>query len=1084
MRHKISSIPRLLRLEPGEATTLLLLSFSLFLVIGSTAVIGRTVSRALFLSGLPAQYIPARFLAVTVGVVLTSLLYSRLTGRAHTPILIQFTTLAMLAGLFVFRLFLGTAAAAANLWLLGSFYVFLEIVMALNLIQFWSFTSEIVSTRRAKRLFPIITGAGNLGSMLAGGAVAVLVPWLGTLNLIYVIILLLAVNILLVRTLGRANRGLYELSILPASVTQKSKGKRPNPLGFLRDSPLLLIMTIIVVLITLAVNIVDYQFDLSLKSSFASNPQQLSAFLGSFYFWTGIAGLVLQIFLSGPVMRRFGTAAALMIMPASILTGSFMVLISGAAQWAVTLTRSSDTIFRYTIHDTSFNLLYVPIPNKLRSHARAMIDGIFKPLTIGLSGVLFFLVGRIAGIAVLPWSYVAILLVVAVGVILLRLRRVYLKTLHDSIHRRYFDPGGELLDLNNPATVEIIKESLNESDEAMVLHALSLANEIPGVDWAPVVLPLINHDSPLVRRQALRMLRHMSSPEAADLVRERFTDPEGDVRASAIFTYWALRGERALEEMQSFMRDPNPKIKSAAVSGALRYGGGAIRQAVRAEFASMIDDPQPAVRMSAAYALGEMPSEDCITFLSPLLRDSDPQVRREAIQSVGQIADPGYLPEIIAQLDEPVVGPAAEEALVRYGAQIFPVLETIYAEPTPDVRVRHRIPGVVARIHSPQSVRFLMKNLDEPDDLARARLYIALGRLRQAGIPLMDSDLAAINRRFEIETRQAYQWAVRASRPRPASPSNGDLLDEAYFWRKRYAVDRLLYLIAILYPQANILQVHKNLFGWDQRRSANAIELLDLLLARPHKEWFLPLLEGPPERIMAIAERQYHLKPPLVEAEFVAAVEGNDPWLAACILFSLSPGQVAELPDLIRQGLDSPHELVRETAQAHQSRLPGPDTDHSSSPTGEPEGVIAMPITTMERTLLLKRVPFFNEIPAQQLELVARLCNVQYFAPGERLISQGDAPDSLYILVTGEVEVSTDDLGVIDRRKEGEIIGEIGVLANQVRTASCTAVGETTALCLSQADLWDLIERNAILSSIFIRILVPRLLSYPRNAPR
>lgn len=459
MGRKLSSIPHRLRLEPGEASTLLLLCLSLFLVIGSTAVIGRTVSRALFLSGLPTQYIPARFLAVTVGVVLTSLLYSRLTGRIHTPSLIQFTTLAMLGGLFVFRLFLGTAAAG-NLWLLGSFYVFLEIVMALNLVQFWTFASEIVNTRRAKRLFPIITGAGNLGSMLAGAAVTVLVPWLGTLNLIYVIILLLAVNALLVRTLGHANQGLYELSILPAAITKKSKGKRSNQLGFLRDSPLLLIMTIIVVLITLAVNIVDYQFDLSLKSSFASNPQQLSAFLGSFYFWTGIAGLVLQIFLSGPVMRRFGTAAALMIMPVSILTGSFMILVSGAAQWAVTLTRSSDTIFRYTIHDTSFNLLYVPIPNKLRSHARAVIDGIFKPLTIGLSGVLFFLVGRIAGIAILPWSYVAILLVVAVGVILLRLRRVYLKTLHDSIHRRYFDPGGELLDLNNPATVEIIKESL------------------------------------------------------------------------------------------------------------------------------------------------------------------------------------------------------------------------------------------------------------------------------------------------------------------------------------------------------------------------------------------------------------------------------------------------------------------------------------------------------------------------------------------------------------------------------------------------------------------------------------------------
>jgi HEAT repeat protein len=212
-------------------------------------------------------------------------------------------------------------------------------------------------------------------------------------------------------------------------------------------------------------------------------------------------------------------------------------------------------------------------------------------------------------------------------------------------------------------------------------------------------------------------------------------------------------------------------------------------------------------------------------------------------------------------------------------------------------------------------VRFLIKHLDEPDDLARSRLYIALGRLRQAGEPLTDSDLAAINRRFEVETRLAYQWAVRAYRPQPESPSNGDLLDDAYSWRRRYAVDRLLYLIAILYPQANIAQVRTNLFGADQRRRANAIELLDTLLSRPHKELFLPLLESPLERIVEIAEKEYRLKPPLLESEFAAAVEDNDPWLAACILFSLSRRQADELSDLIRQGLSSPHALVRETAQ-------------------------------------------------------------------------------------------------------------------------------------------------------------------------
>jgi hypothetical protein len=225
-----------------------------------------------------------------------------------------------------------------------------------------------------------------------------------------------------------------------------------------------------------------------------------------------------------------------------------------------------------------------------------------------------------------------------------------------------------------------------------------------------------------------------------------------------------------------------------------------------------------------------------------------------------------------------------------------------------------------------------MNHLDEPDDLARSRGYIALGRLRQAGERLTDGDLAAINRRFEIETRLAYQWAVRASLPQPDSPSNGDLLADAYSWRRRYAVDRLLYLIAILYPQANIAQVRTNLFGGDPRRRANAIELLDTLLARQHKELFLPLLESSPERIVEIAEREYRLKPPPLESEFAAAVSANDPWLAASILFSLSRRQVAELPGLVQQGFSSPHALVRETAEWAASQPFQPEPYPIASP--------------------------------------------------------------------------------------------------------------------------------------------------------
>ena len=113
--------------------------------------------------------------------------------------------------------------------------------------------------------------------------------------------------------------------------------------------------------------------------------------------------------------------------------------------------------------------------------------------------------------------------------------------------------------------------------------------------------------------------------------------------------------------------------------------------------------------------------------------------------------------------------------------------------------------------------------------------------------------------------------------------------------------------------------------------------------------------------------------------------------------------------------------------------------------------------------------------------MIARLCTVVHFTPGEQFISQGDVSDGLYILVAGEVEVSKNDLGVVNLCKAGEVIGEMGVLANQFRAANCTALVETTALHINQTDLWDLLERNSLLSASVIRVLVPKLLSYSSN---
>lgn len=69
-------------------------------------------------------------------------------------------------------------------------------------------------------------------------------------------------------------------------------------------------------------------------------------------------------------------------------------------------------------------------------------------------------------------------------------------------------------------------------------------------------------------------------------------------------------------------------------------------------------------------------------------------------------------------------------------------------------------------------------------------------------------------------------------------------------------------------------------------------------------------------------------------------------------------------------------------------------------------------------------------------------------------------------------------LGVVNVSKAGDVIGEMGVLANQARAANCKALAETTTLHIDPTDFCDLLEHSSLLSVSVIRVLVSKLLNY------
>ncbi len=90
---------------------------------------------------------------------------------------------------------------------------------------------------------------------------------------------------------------------------------------------------------------------------------------------------------------------------------------------------------------------------------------------------------------------------------------------------------------------------------------------------------------------------------------------------------------------------------------------------------------------------------------------------------------------------------------------------------------------------------------------------------------------------------------------------------------------------------------------------------------------------------------------------------------------------------------------------------------------------------------LLKDIPLFAELDDEQLRRVATFAQLTEVGAGAHLVEEGDFSYELMVIREGEARVVRGEEEVA-RLGRGDIIGEIGVLARELRSA--TVIAETT----------------------------------------
>ncbi len=141
----------------------------------------------------------------------------------------------------------------------------------------------------------------------------------------------------------------------------------------------------------------------------------------------------------------------------------------------------------------------------------------------------------------------------------------------------------------------------------------------------------------------------------------------------------------------------------------------------------------------------------------------------------------------------------------------------------------------------------------------------------------------------------------------------------------------------------------------------------------------------------------------------------------------------------------------------------------------------AMGVRSARPIDILRSVEIFQPLSDEAKAYITEQMTPHTFAPGQVVVEQGAAGDSLFIIVEGTVGVwvrlASGETLEVDRMGAGSFFGEMALLTGEARTASIKAVSETHVFEVKRDHLAPLIERQPEMSVILTEELTRRTIN-------
>jgi AAA family ATP:ADP antiporter len=940
------TVGRLFDIREGEGQKASLMFAYIFLVIASLLII-KPVRNSLFLTRFGVSQLPYAFILVAIFAAVATKFYSKYSQRVRLNRLIFYTTLISMGGLLFFWFFLHFGYQAG--WYIYALYIWVAIFGVITTSQFWLLANYVFNAREAKRLFGFVGAGAISGGIFGGYLTKFLAPVVGTDNLIFLSIAFLSGCLLILTKVWRENAQATYLEKMRRQRRSRRGAESDGSWRTILASRHVALLASIVGAGVIVASLVDYQFS-AIASEIFTNEDQLTAFFGFWLSNLSIASLIIQLFLTGRVIRRFGVVTSLFLLPLGILVGAVATFVNPAL-WSAVLVKVSDGGFKQSVNKAGLVLLALPIPAAIRSQAKAFVDVFVDSLATGVSGVLLILFTQRLGfstqhISLMMAGFIALWIYLIVSV-----KGDYINSFRVALEKGSIDLDEQTVNIQDASVVAAFEKALAGDNERQILYVLHLIENVKNEQFIPQLKQLMRHPSADIRLQALRLLAQFSSPDLTQDIGPLIQDDDQDVRVEAL-CYITQRADDKVKVWRDHFASPSLKVRGSALLCAAREhrADAAIHKAIDLrgrlselmELAAQPDCSQGEKRfikstISKVVRLAGDP--ELFEFLSDLLDDQDLAVVQEAIVSAGQTGSERFIPALIQHLNTHQVRKYAREALAAYDEDIIETLGRYLTDPQVERRIRMAIPKVFALIGFQRSVDLLIDNLDHKNLALRYEMIRALNKLRM-DFPLLKFPVTPIERRVHQETENylktlAILGGERALVSAGEATANGavsddqvgrarELLIRTLKDRMERGLERIFRLMGLKYPPRDIYNAYQGITSGKTALRANAIEFLDNILDTRLKRAILPIVEGRYSTTSA-GEAQIRYDFTSESERLEALLEVDDNWLKTCALYAIAAIGETKPLWLIRKYTNNADPMVKETAEYALKRLQSRD---------------------------------------------------------------------------------------------------------------------------------------------------------------